>query len=164
MDLVTPGIGLIFWQVVTFLILLIILKKYAWKPVLNAVKAREERIKGALESAEEAKQEMKQLKADNEIIIKEAKDERNKLLQEARDIKNQMIEDGKNQAGDEAKKIITAAKLQIESEKNAAISEIKELVATLSVEIAEKILTKELDDKKDQQALIKSSLDDLKLN
>ena len=164
MDLVTPGIGLIFWQVVSFLILLIILKKYAWKPVLNAVKAREERIKGALESAEEAKQEMKQLKADNEIIIKEAKDERNKLLQEARDIKNQMIEDGKNQAGDEAKKIITAAKLQIESEKNAAISEIKELVATLSVEIAEKILTKELDDKKDQQALIKSSLDDLKLN
>ncbi len=164
MDLVTPGIGLIFWQVVSFLILLIILKKYAWKPVLNAVKAREERIKSALESAEEAKQEMKQLKADNEIIIKEAKNERNKLLQEARDIKNQMIEDGKNQAGDEAEKIITAAKLKIESEKNSAISEIKELVATLSVEIAEKILTKELDDKKDQQALIKSSLEDLKLN
>ncbi len=164
MDLITPGIGLIFWQVVAFLILLIILKKYAWKPVLNAVKAREERIKSALESAEEAKQEMKQLKADNEIIIKEARNERNKLLQEARDIKNQMIEDGKNQAGDEAEKIITAAKLQIESEKNSAISEIKELVATFSVEIAEKILTKELDDKKDQQALIKSSLEDLKLN
>jgi len=164
MDLVTPGIGLIFWQVVTFLILLVILKKYAWKPVLNAVKAREERIKGALESAEEAKQQMKQLKADNETIIKDAKIERNKLLQEARDIKNHMIEDAKNQAGDEANKIITAAKLRIESEKDAAISEIKELVATLSVEIAEKILTKELDDKKDQQALIKSSLENLKLN
>lgn len=164
MDLVTPGIGLIFWQVVTFLILLIILKKYAWKPVLNAIKAREERIKGALESAEEAKQEMKQLKADNEIIIKEAKDERNKLLQEARDLKTHMIEEAKTQAGDEAKKIIEGAKMKIESEKDAAISEIKELVATLSVEIAEKILKKELDDKKDQQALIKSSLEDLKLN
>lgn len=164
MDLVTPGIGLIFWQVVTFLILLIILKKYAWKPVLNAIKAREERIKGALESAEEAKLEMKQLKADNEIIIKEAKDERNKLLQEARDLKTHMIEEAKTQAGDEAKKIIEGAKLKIESEKDAAISEIKELVATLSVEIAEKILKKELDDKKDQQDLIKNSLKDLKLN
>lgn len=164
MDLVTPGIGLIFWQVVTFLVLLIILKKYAWKPVLNAIKAREERIKGALESAEEAKLEMKQLKADNEIIIKEAKDERNKLLQEARDLKTHMIEEAKTQAGDEAKKIIEGAKLKIESEKDAAISEIKELVATLSVEIAEKILKKELDDKKDQQDLIKSSLEDLKLN
>ncbi len=164
MDLVTPGIGLIFWQVVTFLILLIILKKYAWKPVLNAIKAREERIKGALESAEEAKLEMKQLKADNEIIIKEAKDERNKLLQEARDLKTHMIEEAKTQAGDEAKKIIEGAKLKIESEKDAAISEIKELVATLSIEIAEKILKKELDDKKDQQDLIKNSLKDLKLN
>jgi F-type H+-transporting ATPase subunit b len=164
MDLVTPGIGLIFWQVIAFLILLIVLKKYAWKPVLNAIKSREERIKGALASAEEAKEEMQKLKADNEVIIKEAKEERNKLLQEAREIKIQMIEDAKTQAGDEAKKIIESAKSKIKSEKEAAISEIKELVATLSVDIAEKILKKELEDKKEQQALISSSLEDLKLN
>lgn len=164
MDLVTPGIGLIFWQIVAFLILLIVLKKYAWKPVLNAIKAREERIKGALASAEEAKKEMQKLKADNEIIIKEAKDERNKLLQEAREVKVHLIEDAKIQAGEEAKKMIHSAKLKIESEKEAAITEIKELVASLSVEIAEKILKKELDDKKDQQELIRSSLKDLKLN
>jgi F-type H+-transporting ATPase subunit b len=164
MDLVTPGIGLIFWQVIAFLILLVVLKKYAWKPILNAIKSREERIKGALSSAEEAKEEMQKLKADNDAIIKEAKDERNKLLQEAREIKTQMIEDAKAQAGDEAKKIIESAKLKIESEKEAAISEIKKLVATLSIDIAEKILKKELDDKKEQQVLISSSLEDLKLN
>ncbi len=164
MDLVTPGIGLIFWQVIAFLVLLFVLKKYAWKPVLNAIKSREERIKGALASAEEAKEEMKKLKADNEVIIKEAKDERNKLLQEAREIKSQMIEDAKAQAGIESKKMIESAKLKIESEKDAAVSEIKKLVAVFSVDIAEKILKKELDDKKEQQALISSSLKDLKLN
>ncbi len=164
MDLVTPGIGLIFWSTIIFLLLLILLKKYAWTPVLKAVKGREERIKSALESAEEAKEEMAKLKADNEVIIKEAKEERNKLIQEARGIKVKMIEDAKGLANEEAKKIVESARVKINNEKEAAISDIRKQVAELSVEIAEKILRKTLEDTKEQKNLIESSLDDLKLN
>ncbi len=164
MDLVTPGIGLIFWSTIIFLLLLILLKKYAWTPVLKAVKGREERIKSALESAEEAKEEMAKLKADNEVIIKVAKEERNKLIQEARGIKVKMIEDAKGLADEEAKKIVESARVKIINEKEAAISDIRKQVAELSVEIAEKILRKTLEDTKEQKNLIESSLDDLKLN
>lgn len=164
MDLVTPGIGLIFWSTLIFLLLLVVLKKYAWTPVLKAVKGREERIKSALESAEEAKEEMAKLKADNEVIIKEAKEERNKLIQEARGIKVKMIEDAKGLANEEAKKIVESARVKINNEKEAAISDIRKQVAELSVEIAEKILKKTLEDTKEQKSLIESSLDDLKLN
>lgn len=164
MDLVTPGIGLIFWSTLIFLLLLVVLKKYAWTPVLKAVKGREERIKSALESAEEAKEEMAKLKADNEVIIKEAKGERNKLIQEARGIKHKMIEDAKGLADEEAKKIVESARVKIINEKEAAISDIRKQVAELSVEIAEKILKKTLEDTKEQKSLIESSLDDLKLN
>ena len=164
MDLVTPGIGLIFWSTLIFLILLIVLKKYAWKPVLNAVKGREERIKSALESAEEAREEMAKLKADNEVIVKEAKEERNKLIQEARSIKIKMIDDAKVLANEEANKIIETARVKINSEKEAAIMDLRKQVAEFSVEIAEKILKKKLEDTKEQRSLIEKSLDDLKLN
>ncbi len=164
MDLVTPGIGLIFWSTLIFLILLIVLKKYAWKPVLNAVKGREERIKSALESAEEAREEMAKLKADNEVIVKEAKEERNKLIQEARSIKIKMIDDAKVLANEEANKIIETARVKINSEKEAAIMDLRNQVAEFSVEIAEKILKKKLEDTNEQRSLIEKYMDDLKLN
>lgn len=164
MDLVTPGIGLIFWSTLIFLLLLIVLKKYAWKPVLNAVKGREERIKSALESAEEAREEMAKLKADNEVILKEAKEERNNLIQEARSIKIKMIDDAKVLANEEANKIIETARVKINSEKEAAIMDLRRQVAEFSVEIAEKILKKKLEDTREQRSLIERSLDDLKLN
>ncbi len=164
MDLVTPGIGLIFWSTLTFLLLLILLRKYAWNPVLKAVKSREERIKGALESAEEAKKEMERLKADNEVIIREAMDERNKLLQNARGMKEKIVEDAKVLAIEESKKILESARAKIVSEKEAAISEIRKQVAELSVKIAEKILKEELKDTRDHKRLIKSYMDDIYLN
>ncbi len=164
MELVTPGIGLIVWSTIIFGLLLILLKKFAWKPILNAVKAREDRIKGALESAEEMKLEMEKLKADNEVILKEARNERNKLLSDAREVKQKMISDAKTLAYEEAKKIIETARLNIQSEKEAAISGIKKQVALLSVDIAEKILLKKLEESKEQKQLIEEYLDKISIN
>jgi len=164
MNLVTPDIGQMFWATLIFLMLLILLKKFAWKPIMNAVKEREEKIKGALESAEEVKQEMEKLKADNEVIIKEARTERNKLLSEAREVKEKMIGDAKMQANEEAKKIIETARLNIQSEKDAAISDLKKQVAFLSVDIAEKILQKKLEESKEQKLLIDKYLDKISIN
>ena len=164
MELVTPGIGLIVWSTIIFGLLLILLKKFAWKPILNAVKAREERIKGALESAEEVKLEMEKLKADNEEILKEARNERNKLLSEAREVKEKMIADAKTLANDEAKKIIETARLNIQSEKDAAISDLKKQVALFSVDIAEKILQIKLEKSKEQKQLIDKYLDKISIN
>lgn len=131
---------------------------------MNAVKEREEKIKGALESAEEVKQEMGKLKADNEVIIKEARTERNKLLSEAREVKEKMIGDAKMQANKEAKKIIETARLNIQSEKDAAISDLKKQVALLSVDIAEKILQKKLEESNEQKELIDKYLDKISIN
>lgn len=164
MDLVTPGIGLIFWSTLIFLILLLLLKKYAWKPVLKAVKAREERIKGALESAEEVREEMEKLKADNELIIKQAKEERNIMLTEAREVKEKIIGEAKDQAGVEAKKLIETARLNIQHEKELAVSDLKKQVAELSVDIAEKILKQKLEANKEQEALIDKYLKDISIN
>lgn len=164
MELVTPGIGLIVWSTIIFGLLLILLKKFAWKPILNAVKAREDRIKGALESAEEMKLEMEKLKVDNEVILKEARNERNKLLSEAREVKEKMISDAKTMANEETKKIIEMARLNIQSEKEAAISDIKKQVALLSVDIAGKILLKKLEESKEQKQLIERYLDKISIN
>ena len=164
MSIVTPEIGTIFWTTLIFLILLVVLRKYAWIPILNAVKSREERIKSALDSAEEAREEMARLKADNELIIKEARTERNQLLQEARELKEKMIEDAKDQASSEGKKIIESARVRIRNEKDAAIAEIRNQVAELSVEIAERILKQKLADTGEQKKLIEQYLDEMKLN
>lgn len=164
MDLVTPAIGLVFWTVLIFLILLVLLRKFAWKPILNAVKDRTDSIKEALNSAEKAKEEMAKLQADNEVILKEARTERDKIIKEARDLKDQTIADAKNQAKAEADTIIASAKSAIESEKRAAINEIKNQVANLSVEIAEQILMKELSNKDNQKALIEDLLNKTNIN
>jgi len=164
MDLVTPGIGLIFWTSFIFFLLLIILRLFAWKPILNAVKNREASIKSALDSAEKAKETMKKLQAKNEEILQKAKVERDALMKEAREIKEQIINEAKEKAQHEASKIIESARLNIKNEKNAAIAEIKAQVAILSVDIAEKILREKLSQNKEQDALISRLLDDVKIN
>ncbi|PWK20609.1 F0F1 ATP synthase subunit B [Xanthomarina spongicola] len=164
MDLITPGLGLVFWTVITFLFLLIILKKFAWKPILGAVSDREEGIKKALASAENARKEMENLHADNERILKEARAERESLLKEARDIKNKMIDDAKGEAQTQANAIIEQAQAAIESEKKAAMAELKNHVAGLSIEIAEKVVRAELSNKDKQIQLVESMLGEAKLN
>lgn len=162
--LVTPAIGLVFWTVLIFILLLGLLGKYAWKPILNAVKERTESITEALNSAEKAKEEMVKLQADNEIILKEARIERDKIIKEARDLKDKTIAEAKSQAKAEADVIIASAKTAIQNEKRAAINEIKNQVALLSIEIAEKILLKELGQKDSQKALIEDLLNKTNIN
>ena len=164
MELVTPGLGLIFWMVISFSMILFILKKFAWKPILKALKDREITIDTALKSADKAKEEMEQLKADNEKIIKEAKSERDNLLKDARQVKDKIISEAKQKAKSDAKKIIEDAKGKIESEKEAALDEIKNQVAGFSVEIAEKILKKKLEKSKDQKYFITELIDEIKIN
>lgn len=164
MELVTPQIGLIFWTSLSFLILMFILKKFAWSPILGAVKEREVSIREALESAENARQEMANLQADNERILKEARIERDAMLKEARAMKENIVSEAKNKANAEADKLVAAAKVIIESEKNAAISELKDSVSALSIEIAEKVLRAELADSDKQKAYTEELLKDVKLN
>jgi len=164
MDLLTPELGLIFWTAISFLLLLFILRKFAWKPILGAVNTREEGIKDALAAAEKARLEMENLHADNERILKEARLERETLLKEARDIKTKMISDAKDEAQNQANKMIEQAQAAIESEKKAAMAELKNQVASLSLEIAEKVVRKELSNKDSQIKLVESMLGETKLN
>jgi len=158
------SIGLFFWQTVLFLALLFLLRKYAWKPILNAVNEREEGIRNALDSADKAKQEMENLQADNQKLLKEARLEREAMLKEARDIKNKMIEDAKDDAREEANKLITQAQAAIQSEKKAAIADLKSQVANLSIDIAEKVVRAELSNKDKQEKLVESMLGEATLN
>ena len=158
------SIGLFFWQTLLFVLLLLLLKKYAWKPMLAAVNDREEGIKNALDSAEKAKLEMQNLQADNQKLLKEARSEREAMLKEAREIKNKMIEDAKDQAKEEAGKLVAQAQASIETEKKAAIAELKSQVANLSIEIAEKVVREELSNKDKQIKLVESMLGEATLN
>jgi F-type H+-transporting ATPase subunit b len=164
MDLVTPDIGLIFWTTVSFAILYFILAKFAWKPILGAVNEREKLIKDALSAAEKAKEEMVNLKADNEKILNEAKLQRESLLKEAREIKSKIIADAESEATEKANKLVEAAKTAIENEKSAAMKELQNTVVDLSFNIAEKLLSKELDNKEKQLENIQDILDKTKLN
>ena len=164
MDLVTPGFGLVFWTIITFIFLVVILKKFAWKPILGAVSDREEGIKEALASAEKARLEMQNLNADNERILKEARAEREALLKEARDIKSKLIEDAKGEAQVQTNKMIEQAKLKNKKKKKSAMAELKNHVAGLSLDIAEKVVRQELSNKDKQLELVESMLDEAKLN
>lgn len=164
MDLVQPGFGLVFWTAITFLILLYILRKFAWKPILGAVSDREEGIKDALASAEKARKEMENLHADNERILQEARAEREAMLKDARDMKNKMISDAKEEAQVQASKMIEQAQQAIESEKKAAMAELKSHVAGLSIEIAEKVVREELSNKDKQLKLVENMLGEATLN
>ncbi|MDA9128209.1 F0F1 ATP synthase subunit B [Flavobacteriaceae bacterium] len=158
------SVGLFFWQTLLFVALILLLKKFAWKPILDAVNEREQGIKDALDSAEQAKQEMANLQADNEKLLKEARAERDAMLKEARDIKNKMINDAKEEAKGEADKMVAQAQAAIQSEKKAAIADLKNQVASLSLEIAEKVVRVNLSSDDNQQKLVKNLLDDSSLN
>lgn len=164
MELVTPEFGTVFWMLLSFLMILFILKKFAWKPILSALKEREASIDNALRSADKAREEMEQLETDNEKIIKEAKNERDNLLKDARLVKDMIISEAKEKAITETEKIIEDARVKIESEKDAALDEIKNQIAIFSIEIAEKILKKKLESTKDQKDMINDLLDEIKLN
>jgi F-type H+-transporting ATPase subunit b len=164
MELVTPGFGLVVWTIITFLFLLFILRKFAWKPILGAVEEREDGIKSALASAESARKEMQNLKADNERILNEARAEREGMLKDAREIKAKMIADAKDEAQAQANKMIEQAQTAIESEKKAAMAELRNQVASLSIEIAEKVVRAELSNKDKQLQLVESMLSDAKMN
>jgi len=156
--------GLFFWQTLIFVGLILLLKKFAWKPILDAVNEREEGIKNALLSAANAKKEMQNLQSDNLRILQEARQERDAMLKDAREIKEKMIADAKNEAQVQGLKMIEQAKAAINSEKNAAMAELKSQVATLSLEIAEKLLKEELSNKESQVKLVEKMLGDAKLN
>ena len=164
MDLITPEFGLVFWTLITFFILLVILKKFAWKPILGAVSEREEGIKNALASAENARTEMENLQSDNERILKEARVEREVMLKEARELKNKIIDDAKEEAKRQSDKLVRQAQETIITEKKAAISDLRAEVAKVSISIAEKVIRGELSDVDKQEKLVKSMLDDNSLN
>ncbi len=157
-------LGLFFWLLVIFVGLVFLLKKFAWKPILDAVNEREEGIKNALLAAENAKKDMQNLKADNEKLLADARAERDLMIKEAREIKEKMIADAKSEAQAQGEKMIDQAKASIESEKNAAMAELKNQVSTLSLEIAEKLLQDELSNKESQTKLVEKMLGDAKLN
>ena len=156
--------GLFFWQTLIFVGLIFLLKKFAWKPILDAVNEREEGIKNALLSAENARKEMQNLQSDNQRILQEARHERDVMLKDAREMKDKMIADSKNEAQSQGLKMIEQAKAAIESEKNAALAELKSHVSNLSIEIAEKLLKDELSNKDSQMKLVEKMLGDAKLN
>ena len=164
MQIVTPEFGLIFWQLVIFLLVLFLLAKFAWKPILLSLKEREDSIESALRMADQAKIEMQQLKAGNEKLLTDARLERDRMMQEAAVMANQYRETEKTRATDEANRIIQQAREAIQQEKNAALAEVKNTAAKLSLDIAERILRRELTDPVAQTQLVDSYLKDVKLN
>ena len=158
MELVTPAFGQLFWGGLVFIILLLLLKKFAWKPILKAVDDRNNSITEALSSAEKAKAEMEQLSSNNEKILQEARLERDLIIKEARAIKENIVSEAKNKASSEAEKIILSAKEQISNEKMKAMIELKNEIADISIQMAEKIIKSELKDVKSQKKLIEETL------
>ena len=164
MELLVPEFGLVILQTIAFLLLMFLLAKFAWKPVLAAIKEREQSIDEALNKAELAKQEMTRLTAQNEELMKEARSERDRILKEAKTLKDSILHEAKTQAHNEGVKLIEKAKIEIENQKKAALSELKGQVSALSIDIAERILRKQLEDKAKQQDLVASLLKDVELN
>lgn len=164
MDLVTPELGTIFWMVIIFGIVVFVLRKFAWTPILNSLNDRENNINNALRAADEARKEMQTLKADNEKIMAEAKNEKEKILHEAMDLKDKIIAEAKQKAEAEAESNIKHARQQIQNEKVKAVNEMKQQMTELSLMIAEKVIRKELSDEKEQQEMIKKLVEGIKLN
>jgi len=163
-SLIDPAIGLVFWTTITFILLLLLLGKYAWKPILNAIKTREKGIEDALASAESALNDMRELKSNNEKILNEARAERDAMLKEARDVKESILVEAKTKATAEAERIMKTAREQINNEKNTAIADLKNQVAALSIDIAEKILKSELSSDEKQKTLVSNLMKEVNLN
>lgn len=164
MELLTPGSGLIIWQAIIFLALILLLRKFAWGPITSALQEREADIEGALKAAEEAKNEMAKLSSDNEKLLAEARQERDALLKEALATANKIKEEAKEETSKITAKMIEDAKATIENEKRAALADVKTQVATLSLEVAERLVRKQLGDEKEQKTLVNDFVKDLNLN
>lgn len=164
MDLLLPHLGLIFWTLLSFLIVFFILKKFAWKQIIDGLKERESNIANSIASAEKVKVEMAQLKSDNESLLQSAREERANMLKEAKEIKDKMINDAKDEAKAQAAKIINDANAAIQQQKMAALTDIKNQVGKMVVEVSEKILRRELSDKAQQEIYISKLAEDIKLN
>lgn len=156
--------GLFFWQFIILVVLIFVLGKFAWKPIVSALEAREEGIADALAAAENAKREMANLKTDNERLLKEARAERDAMIKEAREMKETIITEAKDEAQAQGAKMISQAKAAIESEKQAALNILKNQVSSLSIEIAEKLMKDQLENKEAQTKLVEKMLDEVKLN
>jgi F-type H+-transporting ATPase subunit b len=164
MDLITPDLGLLFWTGIVFCLLLFVLVKFIWKPILSAVNAREQKISEALELAEKTRNEMKSLQAENEKILKEARAERDAILRDSKEASVRMVEEAKAKAKVEAEKILESTRNTINSEKAAAMIELRTQVATLSLEIAEKVIRGELTSDDKQKALADKLAGDINMN
>jgi F-type H+-transporting ATPase subunit b len=164
MELLTPAIGLLFWMALVFGILVFFLKKFAWKPILSSLKEREDSIESALRMAEETRAEMAKLKSDNDKILAEARAERDKMIRDAKGITDKMVADAKERAVVEGNKIIADAREAIQQEKVAMVAQMKKDMATFSIEIAEKVIRRELADKKSQETLVSNLISEARLN
>lgn len=164
MDLLLPHLGLIVWTVIAFLVVLFILKKFAWKPILKGLNDREANIAGSIATAEKVKLEMSQLKSENEALLVAAREERAIMLREAKEIKDRMINDAKDEAKVQASKIIADANASIHNQKMAALTDIKNQVGKMVIEVSEKVLRRELSDKSEQENYIKQLAEEIKLN
>ncbi len=164
MELLNPGTGLVVWQAIIFLLLFFLLAKFAWKPITESLRVREESIQQALDSAEKAKAEMAQLQADNKKLLDEARQERDQILKEAREIAAKLKDDAKEDAAKQTDKMIADAKAAINTEKQAALTEVKTEVAGLVINVTEKLLRKKLSDEKEQRQLIEEYIKDVNLN
>ena len=163
MSLVTPDIGLLFWMCLSFGIVVFLLRKYAWKPILGAVKSREQSIADALNEAKKMRDDMAQMSANNEEVMRQARAERDTLLKEARDIRDREISEAKTKAKAEADAMLGRAREDIRNEKNAAITELRNQVADLSLQVAERILREKLGDAAAQKALVDKVMSDVEL-
>lgn len=164
MELLTPGTGLIIWQTFVFLLLVLLLARFAWKPILSSLKEREQSIQSALDTAEKARAEMTRLQADNEKLLKEAREERDKMLKEAREATNRMKEEAQLDAKKAADKIIDDARAAIQIEKQAAMKDVRTQVAMFSLQVAERLMKKNLSTDKAQKELVEEFIKDLKVN
>ncbi|MEO6070867.1 MAG: F0F1 ATP synthase subunit B [Chitinophagaceae bacterium] len=164
MELLTPSFGLLFWTLLAFLIVFFILKKFAWAPILGALNEREKGIADSLETAQKVKEEMAHLKAENEQLLAQAREERGAMLKEARETKDRIIAEARDQAKVEANKVIIEAQQAINAQKMAAITEVKNQVGKMVVEVTEKVLRRELSNKEAQEALIKDLVSEVKMN
>ncbi len=163
-DIGNPSYGLVFWTLIAFLLLLVLLRKFAWKPIMEAIGEREKSIEDALTSAEKAKEEMARLTNENEQLLKQARAERDVILKEAKELKDQLVADAKVLAQAEGAKLIDQARKEIDDQKKRALADVKNQVSSLSLEIARKVLQKEFESEQKQEALVADLLKDVKLN
>ncbi|HUM51355.1 MAG TPA: F0F1 ATP synthase subunit B [Chitinophagales bacterium] len=164
MSLLTPDLGLVFWTTLVFLTFWLLVGKFAIKPITKAIKDREHTISDALSAAEKAKQEVQQMQSNNVALLKEAREESAKILKEAKELKDSIVAEAHNSAKDEAAKIVASAKIEIDAQKKAALAEVKNEVSKLSLEIAQKVIGKELDSSKEHQSYINSLVEKINVN